>query len=323
MNYYHGEMTFKELICAILAINEKIEIIVFVEDKTSELQNFLYSNGVYKIFQNNEVDFDTLVKSIVGEVVEPAPQISEAFNDELKKINKILQDKYSLDKIGFEEKGKVISFTGAYNSGKTTMSALYAKEYARLGKKVLTIDFDVYNDSLHHLLAVEKYNSRESTLTMDFKKQIRKISKNEDILCVMDLLFSNDNKVDFVNLEEMIKDFKCKYDVILIDTTSDYKYKYLARIFNISDEIVFVVVPTRLDLRKGLSLFEILKVDFKISSDKITMILNKETGWTINAEIISSMYGNFSISGIFRFDIKVEADLMDKKFERRLEWIQA
>lgn len=322
MNYYHGEITFKELICAILAINEKIEIIAFVEEKTAELQSFLYSNGVYKIFQNNEVDFDTLVKSICGDV-EQVPKISESFNNELEKINKILRDKYSLDKIGFEEMGKVISFTGAYNSGKTTMAALYAKEYARLGKKVLTIDFDVYNDSLHHLFAVEKYNSRESTLTMDFKKQIRKISKNEDILCVMDLLFSNENKVDFVNLEEMIKDFKCKYDVILIDTTSDYKYKYLTRIFNISDEIIFVVVPTRLDLRKGLSLFEILKVDFKIPSDKITMILNKETGWTIKAEIISSMYDNFNISGVFQFDIKVETDLMDKKFERRLEWIKA
>ena len=321
MNYYLGEMNFKELICAILAINDKIEIVVFVEEKTAELQSFLYSNGIYKIFQNNEVDFDTLVKSIGGEI-EQAPQISEVFNNELEKINKILQDTYSLEKLGFEENGKVISFTGAYNSGKTTMTAMYSKEYARFGKKVLTIDFDIYNDSLHHLLAVEKYNSRESTLTMDFKKQIRKISKNEDILCVMDSFFSNANQVDFVNLEEMLKDFKCQYDVILIDTTSDYSYKYLKRIFNLSDEIVFLVVPTRLDLRKGLSLFEILKVDFEVPLEKITMILNKETSWTIKAEIISNIYENFQISGIFPLDIKVEGDFLDKKFERRLEWIQ-
>lgn len=314
-------MNFKELICAILAINDKIEIIAFVEEKTAELQSFLYSNGVYKIFQNNEVDFDTLVKSIGGEEKETS-KISESFNNELEKINKILQNTYSLEKIGFEEKGKVISFTGAYNSGKTTMASMYAKEYARLGKKVLTIDFDIYNDSLHHLLAVEKYNTRESVLGTNLKKQIRKISKNEDIICVMDLLFSNNNRVDFVNLEEMIKDFKCQYDIILIDTTSDYNYKYLNRIFNLSDEIVFLVVPTRLDLRKGLNLFEILTVDFKILKDKITMILNKETEETIDAKIISNMYGNFYISGSFPLDIKLEREFIGDHFERRLEWIQ-
>ena len=138
----------------------------------------------------------------------------------------------------------------------------------------------------------------------------------------MDSFFSNANQVDFVNLEEMLKDFKCQYDVILIDTTSDYSYKYLKRIFNLSDEIVFLVVPTRLDLRKGLSLFEILKVDFEVPLEKITMILNKETSWKIKAEIISNIYENFQISGIFPLDIKVEGDFLDKKFERRLEWIQ-
>ena len=69
--------------------------------------------------------------------------------------------------------------------------------------------------------------------------------------------------------------FKIKYDVILIDTTSNYKYKYLSRILNISDKIIFLVIPSILELKKSFNLFEIISEDFKINKNKIKIILTK------------------------------------------------
>ena len=49
-----GLIDFKELIIKIFQFNERIEIIVFLEKENTELRSFLYSNGVSKIYINND-----------------------------------------------------------------------------------------------------------------------------------------------------------------------------------------------------------------------------------------------------------------------------
>lgn len=315
-----GEMSFKEVICAILAINEKIEIIPFVEEKTQELQSFLYNNGIYKIFQNNEVDFDTLVKSIcVGE--EQATPITSPIPNELDRINKIITDAYTLPQISFEKRGKVISITGTYNSGKSIMTCLYGREFAKNGRKTLIIDFDIYNMSISYLLQkIPRYNY--NIPATDLKKQIIHVCDNLDAICVMDLLF-NDNKENVcMNLEKTIDNFKYDYDIIIIDTTSNYKNKYLPRLLNSSDEIVFLLVPTRVEIFKAVQLFDIFIQDFFIDKKKMTLILNKVTDYEIQENIYRRNLGNLKIKGKMGYNEKIELIMNSNDIDRRLVWLE-
>lgn len=301
-----GQIEFKELIKKILQKNAKIEMIVFLEEKNSEIQNFLFSNGIYKIYQNNEIDLENFIEILSGDTRKPD---LEYINNEMLKIREIIKRQNNLDNINLEERGKVIAFSGAYNTGKSLLTCVLGNEYSKKDVKTLIIDFDTYNGSINTLFNIKKYNDD----IINIENQIIHVSANLDVICVMDLLFNNDNKVDYVNLEEMIKKFKIKYDVILIDTTSNYKYKYLSRILNISDKIIFLVIPSILELKKSFNLFEIISEDFKINKNKIKIILNKVNDFSVDNNIIQKMFGNIEMLGQVKYDESLEKNTVNRK----------
>lgn len=315
-----GEMSFKEVICAILALKSNIEIVVFVEEKTQELQNFLYSNGIYKIFQNNEVDFDTLVKSIIGEV-EQTPKVLNEKEQALERVNKIITEAYIMPQISFEKVCKVISITGSYNSGKSVMTCLYGREFSKKGKKTLIIDFDVYNANIGFMLdQIPRYVYNKPAT--DLKAQTLHICENLDAICVMDLLFNDKVEVECMNLEKTIENLKYDYDVILIDTTSNYENKYLPRILNMSDEIVFLAVPTKCEFMKAFKLFKVFIKDFQIDKNKITLILNKTTNFEVDECVYRENLGNLEVKGRLRYNEQMELIMNKNDLDRRLVWLE-
>lgn len=316
-----GEMTFKEVICAILSMRSNIEIVVFVEEKTQELQNFLYSNGIYKIFQNNEVDFNTLLKSISGGVETPVIETKDEKAEALERVNKIIKESYTMiPQVSFEKVCKVISITGPYNSGKSVMTCLYAREFAKRGKKTLVLDFDVYNADIGFMLdKIPRYVYNKPAT--DFKTQTLHVCENLDALCVMDLLFNDKVEVDCIDLEEMIENFKYDYDIILIDTTSNYKNKHLPRILNISDEIVFLTVPTKCEFMKAFKLFDVFAKDFAIDKNKMTLILNKTTNFEVDESIYRKNLGNLEVKGRMRYNEQMEFIMNKNDLDRRLVWL--
>ena len=305
-----GEMSFKEVICAILALKSDIEIVVFVEEKTQELQNFLYSNGIYKIFQNNEVDFDTLVKSIIGEV-DKAPKVLDEKEQALERVNKIITEAYIMPQISFEKVCKVISIAGSYNSGKSVMTCLYGREFAKKGKKTLIIDFDVYNANIGFMLdKIPRYVYNKPA------------TENLDAICVMDLLFNDKVEVETINLEKTIENLKYDYDIILIDTTSNHNNKYLSRILNMSDEIVFLAVPTKCEFMKAFKLFQVFTKDFKIDKNKMTLILNKTTNFEVDECVYRENLGNLEVKGRLRYNEQMELIMNKNDLDRRLVWLE-
>ena len=126
-----GEISFEILIEEIINIKRDIDIIVFVEKKTPELQSFLFKNGIYKIYENNEIELERFIDSLQDKV---NLQVEEF------KIRKeeVINRSY-LGNINFEATGKVIAITGSYNSGKSSITCILAKEYAKQGKKTLIV----------------------------------------------------------------------------------------------------------------------------------------------------------------------------------------
>ena len=211
----------------------------------------------------------------------------------------------------FEATGKIIVIAGSYNSGKSSITCLLAKEYTKQDKRTLIIDFDIFNSSINSLLGVQKYN--QGAVALNLQEQIIHINKKEDALCSIDLLFSNQNTVDYMNLEQILQDFKVEYDIILIDTTSNHKYKYLSRILNNADSIVYLSVPSKIELKKSINLLEIFLEDFKIDVKKFEIILNKVNAASLSKEIVRKALREIPITGIVKYDENIEKNIINKK----------
>lgn len=108
-----GEMDFINLIDRILKINNSIEIIVFLEDDDSELKSYLYKKGIYKIYQNNQID----IKELTEILNEETSKNADLLNEEIRKLKQIIEDQKN--NINENTKlGKITSVIGPAGSRK-------------------------------------------------------------------------------------------------------------------------------------------------------------------------------------------------------------
>lgn len=111
-----GEIDFKALIESVLRINNKIEMIVFLEEDDLEIRNFLYSKGIFKIYKNNQID----IKELNSIIEEKASKETEALNEEIRKLKQIIENqKKDINQKGIlknNKEGRIVAITGAYGT---------------------------------------------------------------------------------------------------------------------------------------------------------------------------------------------------------------
>ena len=158
---------------------------------------------------------------------------------------------------------------------------MLCKKLSKTKKKTLIIDFDTYNKSIPIL-----YNTFYKNIDYEnIKNNIIKYSNYESLLYIEEQFLENEGTFLLIN------ELKKEYDQILIDTTGNFKDKYYKRILEISDNIMFIVVPTLCDLKKAINFYEVLKMDYKVPLAKIKLIINKENSYSIDNLIIQKIFG--------------------------------
>lgn len=186
--------------------------------------------------------------------------------------------------------------------GKSILTCILCKEFSKIKKKTLVIDFDTYNKSISVL-----YNKFIKEINyIDIKKNIIEVSKYEDLLFIEDEYLKSDE------IFNLIQELKEEYDEILIDTSGNCKSKFYGRILEISDDIVFVVVPTICDLKKAINLYEILREDFNVPIYKIKLVINKENNYSVDSMIIKKMFGVDKINGQIKYSEETESNINGK-----------
>lgn len=292
-----GELDFKELIREIQKANKNIDIIIFIEKENRELINFLFERGIYKIFQNNQIDLNDLEN-----VLENGNSKSrEELNEEIKKLKQIIEMQKQHDEV-ISKKGKVTAITGSFGSGKSLLTCILCKEFSKLKKKTLIIDFDVLNRSISVL-----YNKFVKTINYEqITKNIIEVSEYEN------LLFVEKEFLESCDIFEVIENLKKEYDQILIDTSGDYKSKYYGRILEIADDVIFIVVPTICDLKKAIGLYEVIREDFNLPIQKIKLVINKENNYSVDSLIIQKMFGVKKINGKMKYSEDIESNINGK-----------
>ena len=321
-----GNIGFKDLINKIKIINNNIEIIAILENKNNELKDFLKQKNINSIFYNNEITIDELINVIEEKdknkkemeinkeikllkeiILENNKKIEQ--NKKEKKINKILsilkEEKIKIIKNSkinnikkFKNKtnktqNKIISVVGIPGVGKSIFISLFSKNIKQ--KKILIIDFDIYNKSLDLIFG---YNTK-----VQQEKAIIKINNNIDLLSKIEIFFK-ESYIEKNKIKNILDSFSKKYDLIIIDNTSEYSCEHTKEILKNSDSIIFLSDANLIELNKTKKLLEKYINKWKIEKERINVVFNKININSINNKILNNLFSDFNILGKINFSNK-------------------
>lgn len=321
-----GNIGFKDLINKIKIINNNIEIIAILENKNNELKDFLKQKNINSIFYNNEITIDELINVIEEKdknkkemeinkeikllkeiILENNKKIEQ--NKKEKKINKILsilkEEKIKIIKNSkinnikkFKNKinktqNKIISVVGIPGVGKSIFISLFSKNIKH--KKILIIDFDIYNKSLDLIFG---YNTK-----VQQEKAITKINNNIDLLSKIEIFFK-ESYIEKNKIKNILDSFSKKYDLIIIDNTSEYSCEHTKEILKNSDSIIFLSDANLIELNKTKKLLEKYINKWKIEKERINVVFNKININSINNKILNNLFSDFNILGKINFSNK-------------------
>lgn len=321
-----GNIGFKDLINKIKIINNNIEIIAILENKNNELKDFLKQKNINSIFYNNEITIDELINVIEEKdknkkemeinkeikllkeiILENNKKIEQ--NKKEKKINKILsilkEEKIKIIKNSkinnikkFKNKinktqNKIISVVGIPGVGKSIFISLFSKNIKH--KKILIIDFDIYNKSLDLIFG---YNTK-----VQEEKAIIKINNNIDLLSKIEIFFK-ESYIEKNKIKNILDSFSKKYDLIIIDNTSEYSCEHTKEILKNSDSIIFLSDANLIELNKTKKLLEKYINKWKIEKERINVVFNKININSINNKILNNLFSDFNILGKINFSNK-------------------
>ena len=307
-----GEINIKEFILNIKKIIPSIEIILFLEKENEELKNFLISKGIFKIYLNNELSMEEIIniidnlninsnEDIREEIKILKEMISKENNNKLEKKQKI-KEKINKKNNNQNINGKIISISGLYGSGKSIISAILGVYFKSKRIKTLIIDFDIFNNSISTIFGVKKVPKNINKENIVFESLIIKRNKYLDLVCGIEFLFNNDNKIDDYKLKELFNKIKNKYDLIIIDTSSETYFKYSKLILNNSDKIIFLMGSNAVEIKKAKDLLKIYIEDWLIQKQKINILFNKININFVKNIIIKNIFNEIKIIGKIKFN---------------------
>lgn len=165
-----------------------------------------------------------------------------------------------------------------------------------INTKTLLIDFDLDENHIRTIMKIK----RKPKYINNIKDLIINIGKNFDVLCHLDYILKNE--IDFFQLQEMLNKFKKEYNLIIIDTSSHLESQYTKKIFYNSDNIIFLVEPNILGVKKAKNILEVLENDWRISDDKLKIILNKTSIYQISDGVIDELFPNIKVIGKIKYN---------------------
>ena len=392
-----GEFEIETLIEKIENINSNIKIILILEKYDENLEKVLVKKGVYRIFYDNEIKIQDVIKIInddkkmekyneeirkeieeLKEYIknrdnsnyEPKNKIKNnnkkiysnkktkeekyllyilknkiinginntlnnklsnqfnkktnynynTINNQIKIINKnsiiekILkinlinnsENNYKNNEKIKSENNKIISVLGNSGAGKSVFSAMLANSLKKYCKKILIIDFDILNNSLHTILGVKKYSDEIKRILqknnynndeIKIENLIINVNKKIDLISGINLLFNSNNKIDNKKMKNIINKISDFYDVVIIDTTSECFFEYTQEIINMSEKCIYLTEANLVEISKSKRLLEMYYTNWNIEKNKINIIFNKFNKNSIDINLLKILYSDYNILG--------------------------
>ena len=212
-----GEIKLENLIKKIKNINEEIKIIFILEKENNYLEKILIKNNILDIYYNNKINLQELIKIInkketnmEEEIIKLKKIIAEQERYKKNNLKNVINLKNrNLDIIENKTKNllhinkknvktgniqnnmstKVITFSGNYKSGKSTLALILSQYLSEKNYKVLLIDGDIEKQDLSIVLKKYKHHNN---YPKRFSKNIR--NKNKNYFKIKSIKLKNINK---------------------------------------------------------------------------------------------------------------------------------
>ena len=326
-----GNEKIENLIEKIKQINNEVNIVIILENKKEELEKNLYSKNVYLILYN-KIEIKEIIKLIKNKKEDENEKIKKEIND----LKKIIIEQNSKNKQNKKQKIKevkelnsqkeIICILGSGGVGKSIFTVNLAKSLIYSKKKILIIDFDILNNSLHTILGVKKYSEKiskkikENNLIKDkigLKELKIKINKRIDLISGINLLFDSKYKINNIQFNNLFNDVKKFYDVIIIDTSSECFFNYTKDIIKKSNINILIVEPNLLEIQKSKNILKIYKEEWNIDNNKINILFNKFNKNSIDINILKIIFSEYNIIG--KIDINNKYNLILNKNANKID----
>lgn len=333
-----GKNNLKELITKIKEKNEKIEILVFLEEKNTSLEKDLRVLGIEHIFYHNQTSVEEISK-ILTKKRENINELKEEIQN-LKRIlekNNIKIEDNKKETVEEIKENQIIPILGTGGVGKSIITIQMANMLQTQNKKILIIDFDILNNSLHTMLGVKKYTKKiqrkikENDLIrskITIQDLIIKINSSIDLISGINLLFDSKYKISSEKIYQIIKEIKKYYDYILIDTSSECFFDYTKNILENSTQCIFLLEGNISEMKKAKQLLNIYYIHWKIPKNKIKLLINKYNENAIEENIVKNIFKEYKILGRIRLNEKYNQHInehfkhMDKQIEKEYQKIK-
>lgn len=306
-------------------LNQFIKIIAIIQEETEEIKNIMLACGIKDIFYGNEItitklkdaiDRNKTTEEILAEEInnlkeiilkEKTDKIKKQKNNNILNFKKIIGQEKNifLNKNKTENKkisGKVISIIGSSGVGKSVFCSNFSLAFEN--KKTLIIDFDILNKSIKTIFGVKEKiaEERENWDKHELNKLIIKISDKVDLISGIDVIFKDGNKVEKEIIINILNELKNKYEIILLDTSSECFLEYTKELIKNSDFSILLVEANLLELKKSKKLLEIYINKWKINKEKINIIFNKYNSKSIDNNILKKLFFDFNILGYLKLN---------------------
>lgn len=287
-----GKCDFKTLISKILEIKKDLKIIVFLKEKNDDIEQFLNVKKIYKIYNFSQEDyicfFESFNKNEQKNNLEINNEISELKAIILKNNSKI-KEKY--------KKSKLLIFDGESGVGKTCLAVLFSRYLSSQNKKVLIIELE---NSIENILKIKK----EENNVKNILKNIQPVEKQLYLLSDFSIILNKLNSLNVYEIEKMMEKIRNEFEYIILDFSKNTFIKYEKYLLKNSEDIIFIIEGDFLSLSKSLKTLEVYEKDFKISKNKIKIIINKLNRYSLKkVELEEYFYDYFCILNVYYNDI--------------------
>ncbi len=322
-----GQINLEKLIEKIKLINNEIKIIFILEKENEELEKILIKNKILDIYYNNKINLKELIKIInkkeinmEEEIIKLKKIIQEGNKKKGNKINTNIVEKIKKNLKNKKNKkennrvSKIITFSGNYKSGKTTLSLVIGQYLAEQNYKVLLIDGDIEKQDLSIILNKKqkrkkfiKISKRNKKIKLE-KYKYKKLNNRKNIIYYykiknklkMDTKRINKNLYFFNGLKYLIKNKKTKkvvskffeiikfnYNFIILDLSKNNLNILNQEILKNSYLNFLVMEPNILGINEIKKLLSIYLEEWKILKSKLYIIINKKNIISMSRKIIT------------------------------------
>ena len=303
----NGNLAPNDYIKEIRRLNKRVKVIFCVSELDEMYKGFLLANNVFDIIEGEEIKFLDILEMI------DSTNRMVIFKD-----NHNVQSNKIDDRINVLTKQKICVF-GTSGSGKSYVSSLIAQIASKkLKLNTILVDMDIqnaaadiYNDlsnSGNNLEYVMEEIDRGSFNSSMLQELISKEKKNGKLSFITNNMgiYECQNKISKEYYDRLYNETEKEYEVLILDMPNAPFLDVVPFSLTRADKIFFVINPNFISLRQAIKYLDLLTNIWKITRDKIYIVINKIKKESLDVKQIEAILKDFKICLAILYDSNVE-----------------